>query len=201
MFNQIFNSGQYLFSWKQYFMCFIPKPGKQFELRSISLANNIAKLFEKLIHYRLKWFIENAKLIFSFQFGFRKGLSCKDNLVFHITIYIIGALDNVNPRQLIEMLTFFKFPPKIIRFLEHMIMSRTIEGFHDGQSIGTRTTFKGVPQGSVLSPLLFNLYVSLICSNLQGVSFFMYANDLVLFCQHSDLKTLYKLLHSAIHLV
>lgn len=161
IFNHIFNFGAFPAEWKQYYMCFLPKPGKKHEMRPISLANNLAKLFEKLIQYRFEWWIENNKLLSNFQYGFRRSSSCTDNLVYFtgcilrafaerqhlgaVFIDIKGAFDNVDPNKLTNILVQCGVPPKIMRFLKHMIDCRLVEGFYNGNSMGTRTATREVP--------------------------------------------------------
>lgn len=144
-------------------------------MRPISLANNIAKLFEKLIQFRLEWWIENNFVLPNFQFGFRRGLSCNDNLVFFtshilktfverqqlgvIFIDIKHTFDNVKQDKLLAILHKCGLSSKIIRFIQHMLEHRLVEGYYNGASLGSRVASKGVPQGSVLSSVLFNLKI------------------------------------------
>lgn len=79
IFNSIFKEGAFPDSWQHSIVFLLPKnsPGK---FRSISLTSCLFKLMEKLIHSRIKWWIEKNKLLPSRQFGFRKRKSCHDNL-------------------------------------------------------------------------------------------------------------------------
>ena len=64
---------------QNFLVMFDPKssPGK---FRLISLASCMLNLMEKLIHSRLNFFLESYNILSNSQFGFRKGLSCTDNL-------------------------------------------------------------------------------------------------------------------------
>lgn len=218
IFNKMFNSGIYPKDWKHYYMCFLPKPGKKHEFRPISLASNLAKVFEKLIQLKLEWWLENNNLFPKFQFGFRRGLSCRDNLVFFtscilesfsdraflgaVCVDIKGAFGNVNTNKLIKILNGCGVPPRVVNFINHMIECRTVEGYYNGDSLGSRTACRGVPQGSVLSPILFNMYVKYCCQGLDPcVIPLMYADDLIIFTKQPNLKLVYSELQNALHLI
>ncbi|XP_032669561.1 uncharacterized protein LOC116843310 isoform X3 [Odontomachus brunneus] len=70
LFNDFFTQGIIPSSWKKYILVFIPK-GDGTNLRPISLANNLAKLYEKILHHRIEWWAENAAIIPFAQRGFR----------------------------------------------------------------------------------------------------------------------------------
>lgn len=63
LFNIMFNKGVYPTQWNNYFTVFIPKPGNKKSLRPISLANNLHKIFEKLLLWRIEWWAENCNIL------------------------------------------------------------------------------------------------------------------------------------------
>ncbi|XP_029680040.1 uncharacterized protein LOC115245731, partial [Formica exsecta] len=178
IFNCFFNKGSYPSQWNNYFTVFIPKPGGKKALRPISLANNLHKIFEKLILKRLEWWAENNKVLSQHQFGFRRGLSCMDNVATLITdihlanrhrkftgvvfLDLVGAFDNVLPEALLILLEKFGLPQKIISFIRKTTTNRNLTGYAAGIPLQTRSTDRGLPQGSILSPTLFNIYVQLL---------------------------------------
>ncbi|KMQ84173.1 pol-like protein [Lasius niger] len=70
IFNLMFNKSKFPKEWNDYFVVFIPKPGKKGALRPIAMSNNLHKIFEKLIHKRLEWWAENNNILLRSQFGF-----------------------------------------------------------------------------------------------------------------------------------
>lgn len=167
--SQIIEQGEIPTDWKIYNTTLIPKQKKD-SYRPISLASNILKLTEKVIKNRLEHYIENELLLPNIQFGFRKNKSCQDSLNLLTTdIYLAylkreslgalfidveGAFDNVNPAILISELNKLKIPSNIVRFVQNTITERTVHFYLNGTHIDSRTCRKGLPQGSILSPVI-----------------------------------------------
>lgn len=181
----------------------ILKPGKNpsdsNSYRPIALSCILAKITEHLIKNRLEWLAENKKLLAKSQFGFRKGMSTFDSLSiltteinhsFRNKQYLVGvfldiaaAYDNVLLPVLRNKLLQLSIPEKITRFICCFLAQRTILiKSHDNSYLSPRTVWKGLPQGSVLSPILYSLYtcdlettVNPFCKVLQ------YADDLAIY--------------------
>ncbi|XP_020296074.1 uncharacterized protein LOC109861009 [Pseudomyrmex gracilis] len=93
-----------------------------------------------------------------------------------------GAFDNVVPEILLSMLPRLGVTPSAVAFVASVISFRDLMVYASGVFIQHRTTTRGLPQGSVLSPLLFNLYMSRVESSLPpGVESLIYADDLVVY--------------------
>ena len=85
IYNQIWITGVFPDSWKEATIIPVPKPGKDStnpsNYRPIALTSCICKTFERMINYRLVWYLESQGLITNFQSGFRKQRSTTDHLV------------------------------------------------------------------------------------------------------------------------
>lgn len=79
-----------------------------------------------------------------------------------VSLDVAGAFDNVIPNLLIKDLIDLEIRPKICLFIYNLICYREFQFVGNGELSSTFYSYKGVPQGSILSPLLFNIYVSKI---------------------------------------
>ncbi|KAI8431364.1 hypothetical protein MSG28_015900 [Choristoneura fumiferana] len=202
LFNLFFVTGEIPESWMTQIVIPMLKPGKNPQdansYRPIALSATIGKIFEHLIKNRLEWFVEKNNLLANSQFGFRKGKSTMDSLSIltsdirlalskkkHLVgcfLDVSAAYDNVLLPVLRAKMLQLSIPVRIVHFVCKLFMGRTIK-IRSGNSFHPPLTlWQGLPQGSVLSPLLYSLYtydmeqsVSPFCSILQ------YADDLVLY--------------------
>lgn len=205
--NYFFEYGVVPIAWKTQVIIPIVKPGKNSSdhnsYRPIALSSVLAKIMEHLIKFRLEWIVENSKKISRSQYGFRKGFSTLDSLshittdirsafikkesVFAVFLDITAAYDNVLLPVLRKKLLQLSIPERFVRFISNMLMDRKILVKNQGILSPPRSVFKGLPQGSVLSPLLYSLYTSdldhsLPCTCLQ------YADDIALYVRTSSLE-------------
>ena len=97
-----------------------------------------------------------------------------------ISVDIKGAFNSVLPTIFSEQLRCHGLSSRILNFISHMTPRRELSFSADGS--GARTCGMGVPQGGVLSPILFNIYTSQLMDVLPlGVRYAMYADDLFLY--------------------
>ncbi|XP_025266733.1 uncharacterized protein LOC105255877 [Camponotus floridanus] len=90
-------------------------------------------------------------------------------------------------------------PPVLCHFIYSLTHSRNLQFVYNGEVSDTRYTYKGVPQGSILSPILFNIYVSKLHKHIgKECELIQFADDIVIFVssRHID-KTLVALESSA----
>ena len=163
--------------WKVAEVIMIPKPGKPphevTSYRPISLLPVISKLFEKLLIRRIKPIIEEKGVIPSHQFGFRNKHSTIDQ-VHRITNIIENALekrevcstifldvaqafDKVWHKGLIYKLKQY-LPKQYSQILKSYISERCFRVKQEETYSELKAITAGVPQGSVLGPVLYLLY-------------------------------------------
>ena len=183
--------------------------GKCANYRPISLLPNISKIFERVMHNRLDNILSTSEVIYKFQFGFHKQYSINhallsiveqirttlDNNAFSCGVFIDlkKAFDTVNHQILLTKLYHYG------------IRGVSNKGFYsslNGESSQQLPITCGVPQGSLLGPLLFLLYINdmHLCVKSSIIHHFADDTNLLYLCKsltvlcksiNKDLKLLY----------
>lgn len=195
IFNRFFIESRFPSQWRNTKVIFVPKPaGKGFRL--MSLTSNLCKLFERLVHRRLESQSESKNWILDIQFGFRGGrssLDCVSTLVTDISdgflenrgtlalaLDVKGAFSNLLPQAIYDRLLELGVSERIQNFVSFITSKKNL--FFRSLKDRYRISGIGVPQGGVLSPLLFNLALIKIQSKLPvGVRIAMYADDILIY--------------------
>lgn len=200
--------------WKAARTVFLPKPGAtagQGEYRPISLINNMGKVVERLIACRLQEELEQKKSLHVDQYGFRKGYSTI-NAINRVTNWAAGVREGTwRTRRLPLMIlldiknAFGSVPwPAIINALKRMNISMYLinqinhylhERYTEIRTIEGTVTFQifgGVPQGSVLGPLLWNIFYDQIfrLRYPEGVTIVGYADDVAILVEDREVENL-----------
>lgn len=175
IFNIIYETGQYPQQWLN--STFIPLPKKTNarkceDHRLISLMSHALKIFLKIIHQRI--YKKCERDISDSQFGFREGMGTREAMVAtqvliqnccdvkkDICLCFVDyekAFDRVEHHRLMQLLRNLDIDQKDIRCIENLYWNQTAQIKLDGDLSNNVQIRKGVRQGCVLSPLLFNLY-------------------------------------------
>ena len=163
--------------------------------RPISLTSCVAKLIERVIKQRILTPLSDHIQIE--QLGFLPGRSTTDALVRleHLikqsfkkgkAVHVIfldmeSAFDRVDVRQLIRKLSVMGLPDLLVNWIHQFLMGREVQTSLGGSfSEFKRKAFDiGLPQGAVLSPLLFSVYChDISLENVLGAELFLYADDI-----------------------
>ena len=165
--------------------------------RPISLLDTAHKLLEKLMNRRLLQFLEHHNIIYNCQFGFRKHHSTTSALIEVIdNIYrqldnkefVLGtyldlqkAFDTVNHKILLAKLYNYGIRGPIYKWFESYLSNRKQYTVVNGICSSTHAIEYGVPQGSVLGPVLFLLYINDIKNAAPINTVKLFADDTNLF--------------------
>ena len=144
--------------------------------RPISVLSCINKIFEKLLAKRIYSFLEKQHILYEFQYGFRTGhstthalieisdkikLAINDNeLMCGLFLDLSKAFDTVNHNILISKLNHYGIRGPTLNLLKSYLTNRKQYVKIGKQKSELRNINCGVPQGSVLGPLLFILYIN-----------------------------------------
>ena len=185
----------------------IPKtsPKSLDEFSPISLLPVFSKVFEKKLKVKFSDFLAKNNILTSSQFDFRENNSTKlaitsfyDKLLNNlnenkITCFIFldlrKAFDSVDHKILLKKLYHYGFRGKIFRFLNSYLVVHRICAKIDGKISSPRIVECGAPQGSILGPLFFLLYVNDLpqATNFETT---LFADDTNLHLCLSNLNTL-----------
>ena len=199
LFNLTLERGVLPKDWKLAFVSPIHKKGSKSvaeNYRPISLTAVLCKLMEKFVRSAILQYLLDNKLLSKRQFGFINGRSTTTQLLYFLdkcvnniaeggvvdTIYLdfAKAFDTVAHRRLLGKLHSYGIGGKLHNWIREFITGRTQTVRVNGSSSTPANVLSGIPQGSVLGPLLFVIYINDIMDNLKSDSL-LYADDTKLF--------------------
>ena len=200
-FQRCWDGGTIPAEWKHAVVVPIHKIGKARKeiasYRPISLTSHLGKVYERVIKRRLKYFCETKKVFPACQAGFRRGRGVTDHLVklgehvgramgkrkvlLSCFFDISRAYDQVWHARLLQKLQKIGLSGKIFNYIKTFLTGRSLQVRWKGAMSAAKQIDMGVPQGSVIAPLLFNIMVHDVESCVQGkVVLTMYADDLAI---------------------
>jgi len=185
--------------WKQAFVTPLYKKGARSNpanYRPISLTCICSKMLEHIVHTNIMSHLTNLNILSDSQFGFRKNYSAELQLIktTHdialnlnaksqtdvILLDFSKAFDKVSHRLLLQKLQYYGISGQLLVWISSFLSNRTQRVVCGGQSSEPVDVASGVPQGSVLGPLLFLIFINDITSNLTS-NCRLYADDCILY--------------------
>ena len=174
----------------------IHKSGSKMDVsiyRPISLLSSFSKIFEKIMHNRVSNFLEENKVLYDKQFGFRAGRSCeqalltakneilsalnKKQVALLLLIDFSKAFDMVDHNILLDKLEHYGIRGIANTWFKSYLSNRKQFVCISGRCSAEQSLKYSVPQGSILGPLLFVIYINDIPNINKIAKFILYADD------------------------
>ncbi|KAM7287414.1 uncharacterized protein ISCGN_031105 [Ixodes scapularis] len=211
--NEIWETGKLPKSWKHSLVIPIPKPGKDkgtlTNYRPISLTSCTCKIMECMVLSRIEWFLESNNSFHPAQTGFRPGIGTQESLALIsadiirninpdrsnirtiITVDVRKAFDSVPHSTIIKESQRLGITGRSLNFIKTFLEGRTFSVRCGANCSEPKANPVGVPQGSVISPMLFNIVMAALPYELEKINklgFTMYADDVSIWTKSEDIE-------------
>ena len=176
--------------------------------RPISVLPCFSKVLEKIMYNRLYNHLNENNILYNKQFGFQKKHSTehailqlvdqvnnsfeKNQFTLGVFIDLSKAFDTVDHKTLISKLRNYGIRGHNLQWFESYLNNRKQFITYNNNNTSFKEITCGVPQGSILGPLLFLIYVNDLSQASQILDPIMFADDTNLFYSHSEIKTLFE---------
>lgn len=187
IFNHIWLSGHFPPSWHEATVIPIPKPGKDHSdpnnYRPIALTSCLCKTMERMVYERLLWKLDSIHALSTYQCGFRKDRCTTDHLIRYesfirnalingehvvsILFDLEKAFDTTWKHGILKDLHDLGLTGCLPIFIQNFLSDRTFQIRINSTFSDSFIQEEGVPQGSILSPLLFNIKINNIIKQVQ----------------------------------
>jgi hypothetical protein len=200
IFNKSLCSGKIPLDWKHANVCPVFKKGDKhnaINYRPISLTCICCKILEHVIASNLMSHLENNNILYDLQHGFRSKRSCETQLISFIqnlcrsndsniqTDIIImdfaKAFDKVPHNHLLYKLQFYGVNCNALNWISDFLCERTQTVVLEGQTSSKMPVTSGVPQGTVLGPILFLTYINDFPEYISHSTLRLFADDSIIY--------------------
>ena len=176
--------------------------------RPISLLPIFSKLMEKIVHIRLYNFLMSKQIFYNSQYGFRKHhatthaihefvdntVNAFDNKLLTLSVFLdlSKAFDTIDHNILLKKLDWYGIRGKALDWFRSYLTDRTQYVKYNNATSSIKTLPCGVPQGSVLGPLLFIIYTNDLPNCLKVTKAILFADDTTIFLSSQNKQFIYE---------
>ena len=188
-------------------ICYVMGPvGIPNHAKNISILPAISKILERVVYDQLSGYLERNDLITSSQFGFRRRYNTElavtlftdrirlamdqGKLTGAVFIDLQKAFDTGEHSVLLSKLPFYGVTGNELMWIENYLSGRFQYVHYDNVKSELQLVKFGVPQGSILGPLLFLIEINDLTKIFDGCTVQMYADDTVIYTSHRDIKVI-----------
>lgn len=170
--------------------------------RPISLLNPFSKIFERHLHDNINNFLKEHNILYKYQYGFREGSSTElalsqiteelsdniqnDDITCSIFIDLQKAFDTVDHHILLAKLNKYGLRGLPAQLIENYLSGRKQVTVVNGLHSNLENVKCGVPQGSILGPLFFSLYINDL-PNISSFKVRLFADDACLIYKNKNI--------------
>ena len=183
--------------------------------RPISVLPAFSKILERIIHKRLYNFLDRYNLLHNSQFGFRNKYSSymavleaynkivsnldKGKHTLGLFLDLSKAFDTISHSILLDKLHHYGVRGNALEWFKSYLTNRSQFVVYDNSKSSILSVQCGVPQGSVLGPLLFIIFLNDIAFSSDTLSFFIYADDTNAIVSNDNLNDLIHSVNNELH--